>query len=823
MNFWWFGGDWQGNAFNWFWMQNWGQNSIDNHAFWEAILATSLCYVWLWLIWFLLPKRYHFLYESFWFFLFTIPLIGYFYKMQSHDTSKLLKAKLYFWSYIWTLFFIWVAIKWWTSTIVTNFKILSFIPVSFFPIRAGLIFFWLLLLDIKAKFWYLLWFWKVEEEVQEETEQEEVQELPMQKLRDTINKIFTVKRWMYAVDNIQWTLEIIPEADAVRTGTFYTLCKLKPPVSALKSEADLYKLWPVVTQILKRTSSLTKIGEWSSDEQGWWLQIDDPEDVVKSKIRDKKTPYYPSYHKQYPSNKNWSINFWLNIFWKPVSYDLDDLVHLLIWWTTWSWKSVALNNIVLQLMEKNSPEDLKFVFVDPKIVTFWFYKDSPYLATPFVSLDANDSTKMHKQVVFIIDWLKSEYSKRQTMIENCWVQKMAEYNEFVQEEKHLDVIKSKIYSFLKQMVRNKADVEEEVKEWLKLILDVDSIDDLEDIKYIMDSVEKEDSVLNYLKHDCVEKWFIDFEKVMKLNTTVLSMREYKPVSRIIFAIDELADLVMQKEYGGIIMNNLANLAWVCRSAWINLIISTQHPNAEICPSLLKNNLPSAIALKVKMSTMWDMRSKTIIWQEGAAKLLGYWDCLFVPNGRNESIRLQTPYCPNEYITNFNREAEDEWGCADFPSDFFEKSKDWFSNDKAKGKEDKPQDVADKLVIESPLIDIEKELSILPNSEKYLNRADPFNVSLLPSAVRVLSYLKRHDSIQRSWWQVKSDYPKAEVRGIKQYIKYLIEAQILVPKIWAKGDISKNDLVLKEWINGIPVIVMRVDEFVRAYDENDRKI
>lgn len=813
-----------GWAFNWFGMQN---NAPNKQVLWEAILATILSYIGLVLIYFLLNGLFDFLYKSLGFFLFTVPLVWYLYKMQFYDTAKALKAKMYFYSYIWTLFFVWLAVKGWTSVFVTNLKIFNFIPVSIIPIGFWLLFFALILLDLKSKFWHYFWFWQktTEEEMPEDDEEEEQPELPMQKLRDTINKIFVVKRQMYAVDNIQWNLEIVPEVDAVRQGTFYTLCKLKPPVSALKNESDLYRLWPVVTQILKRNSSLVKIQEGSSDEIGWWLQIDDPADVVKQKIEWRKTPFYPVFHKQYPAKNNWEINFWLNIFSKPVSYKLDDLVHLLIGWQTGSWKSVAIINLVLQLMEKNTPDTLKFVFVDPKIVTFWFFRESPFLAAPLISLDANDPTKMHRQVIFIIDWLKSEYSKRQNMIDNCWVQKMAEYNEFVEEWKHLDVIKTKVYSFFKQMVRNKPDVEEEVKDSLKVICDVDSIDDLEDIKYLMDTKEEEEAILEYLKHDCVDRWFTDIEKVNKLTTTVTEMRNYKPVERIIFAIDELADLVMNKEYGWLIMNNLANLAWVCRSAWINLIISTQHPNAEVCPALLKQNLPSAMALKVKMWTMWDIGSKTIIWQEWAASLLWNWDCLLVPNGRSEFIRLQTPYCPNDYITNFNRESEEEYWAADFPSDFFEKTmwwKDWFSDNKDKKSVDW-WDVSDKLVIESPIIDIEKELSILPNSIKYLDKSDPYNVSLLPSAIRVLSYIKRHETISRNGWPIKSDYPKAELKDIKQYIKYLIEADILIPKVNQKGEVSKTELMLKEWISSIPVIVVRLDEFLRAYNPDERKI
>ena len=70
---------------------------------------------------------------------------------------------------------------------------------------------------------------------------------------------------------------------------------------------------------------------------------------------------------------------------KPFITDLKKLPHLLIAGTTGSGKSVGLNAMILSLLYKNSPDNLKLVMIDPKMLEFSIYNDIPHLLTPVIT------------------------------------------------------------------------------------------------------------------------------------------------------------------------------------------------------------------------------------------------------------------------------------------------------------------------------------------------------------------------------------------------------------------------------------------------------
>ncbi len=69
---------------------------------------------------------------------------------------------------------------------------------------------------------------------------------------------------------------------------------------------------------------------------------------------------------------------------KPFVTDLKSLPHLLIAGTTGSGKSVGINAMILSLLYRNSPEDLKLILIDPKMLEFSIYNDIPHLLTPVI-------------------------------------------------------------------------------------------------------------------------------------------------------------------------------------------------------------------------------------------------------------------------------------------------------------------------------------------------------------------------------------------------------------------------------------------------------
>ncbi|MCK5110254.1 MAG: DNA translocase FtsK 4TM domain-containing protein [Arcobacteraceae bacterium] len=70
---------------------------------------------------------------------------------------------------------------------------------------------------------------------------------------------------------------------------------------------------------------------------------------------------------------------------RPFITDLKKLPHLLIAGTTGSGKSVGINGMILSLLYKNSPDDLKMIMIDPKMLEFSMYNDIPHLLTPVIT------------------------------------------------------------------------------------------------------------------------------------------------------------------------------------------------------------------------------------------------------------------------------------------------------------------------------------------------------------------------------------------------------------------------------------------------------
>ena len=110
-----------------------------------------------------------------------------------------------------------------------------------------------------------------------------------------------------------------------------------------------------------------------------------------------------------------------NISGKPILSDLTDMRHLLIAGTTGSGKSVMTNTIIMSLLYRNSPSDMRLIIVDPKRVEMAVYKDIPHLLTPII----NDTTK----ALSAMKWAASEMDRRYTVMEEQGVKTIYDYNE----------------------------------------------------------------------------------------------------------------------------------------------------------------------------------------------------------------------------------------------------------------------------------------------------------------------------------------------------------------------------------------------------------
>lgn len=118
---------------------------------------------------------------------------------------------------------------------------------------------------------------------------------------------------------------------------------------------------------------------------------------------------------------------------------------------------------------------------------------------------------------------------------------------------------------------------------------------------------------------------------------------YKHLPYIVLIIDELADLMLTSARE--IEEPIARLAQMARAIGIHLIVATQRPSVNVITGVIKANFPARIAFQVASK----IDSRTILDLNGAEKLLGMGDMLFVPQGSPEPVRIHGAYVAIEEI------------------------------------------------------------------------------------------------------------------------------------------------------------------------------
>jgi len=112
-----------------------------------------------------------------------------------------------------------------------------------------------------------------------------------------------------------------------------------------------------------------------------------------------------------------------------------------------------------------------------------------------------------------------------------------------------------------------------------------------------------------------------------------------PLSYLVLIIDELADLMMTSSAHNDVEEPIARLTQMSRAVGIHLIVATQRPSVDVITGVIKANFPARMAFQV--ATKVD--SRTILDMNGAEKLLGRGDMLFLPPGSPEPIRIHNGY------------------------------------------------------------------------------------------------------------------------------------------------------------------------------------
>jgi S-DNA-T family DNA segregation ATPase FtsK/SpoIIIE len=118
--------------------------------------------------------------------------------------------------------------------------------------------------------------------------------------------------------------------------------------------------------------------------------------------------------------------------------------------------------------------------------------------------------------------------------------------------------------------------------------------------------------------------------------------EAKKLPYIIIFVDELADLMMSATSSRTEML-ITRLAQMARAVGIHLVLATQRPSVDVITGLIKANFPARIAFQVSSK----VDSRTIIDANGAEKLLGMGDMLYLASGQPETKRLHGAFISNE--------------------------------------------------------------------------------------------------------------------------------------------------------------------------------
>ena len=257
-----------------------------------------------------------------------------------------------------------------------------------------------------------------------------------------------------------------------------------------------------------------------------------------------------------------------------VVADLAKMPHLLIAGTTGSGKSVCVNSILMSILYKATPDEVKLLLIDPKMVEFSKYRGIPHLLVPVVS-DA-------KKAAGALAWAVNEMLQRYKIFSEYDCKDIDSYNTLI--EKNIDYM------------ANNEPIEDENGELKQPVLEVNGL-----------PVAKE------------------------------------KMSRVVIAIDELADLMMAAPSE--VEDSICRLAQMARAAGMHLILATQRPTVNVITGLIKANVPSRISLKVSSN----MDSRTILDTGGGEKLIGRGDMLFAPVGAPKPMRVQGCYASDEEI------------------------------------------------------------------------------------------------------------------------------------------------------------------------------
>ena len=294
---------------------------------------------------------------------------------------------------------------------------------------------------------------------------------------------------------------------------------------------------------------------------------------------------------------------------RPVAENLAQVPHLLMAGSTGSGKSVGINTMICSILLNATPDEVKMIMIDPKMLELNMYDGIPHLIAPVVTNP--------KKAAAALQWAVSEMERRYKMMAECSVRNISGYNQMVEKLQVEDDRKRKPKS---RKIKRKDPIEE---------------------------AETPDGLSEEFTAEKTE-----MEIPIKL-------------PYIVIIIDELADLMMVACKG--VEDSLTRLAQMARAAGIHLIVATQRPSVDVLTGIIKANFPARISYQVTSR----VDSRTILDCSGAEKLLGKGDMLFLPPGTSKIHRIHGAMVSDEEINRILKFIKDQENKPEYKKDVFE--------------------------------------------------------------------------------------------------------------------------------------------------------
>lgn len=121
-----------------------------------------------------------------------------------------------------------------------------------------------------------------------------------------------------------------------------------------------------------------------------------------------------------------NVSLGMDVAGKPVYLDIAKMPHLLVAGATGMGKSVSINSMIVSLLYKATPDEVKLILIDPKKVEFSLYEGLPHLLVPIVTEP--------KKAAGVLRWAETEMDRRYGLIEGARVRNIADYNKVTKDD-----------------------------------------------------------------------------------------------------------------------------------------------------------------------------------------------------------------------------------------------------------------------------------------------------------------------------------------------------------------------------------------------------